>query len=190
MITEKLLNDKATFFTQFLWNKKLTIPIRINNRLKATLGQYCKDKIDLSKRIIHDELLTDDTLLHELCHWYCDEIGEDNRDHTKFFEEELKRIGASSTYTSDYKNGKWYHLYNYGCYRCNECGRKLETKDYLDEKQKGEIGAPIKKYYCCDSKMYYSGRKIVPEDFVENEKLKQIRNAFKENSQKHVEVVQ
>lgn len=145
------------------------------------MGQCWGDKIDISPKVVSDDLLTDDTLLHELCHWYCHEIGEDDRDHTKFFENELEKIGASSTYTTDLVNGKYLFIYKYGCYECEVCGNRLETKDYLEEKKEHNIGTPIKKYFCCDVKMYFSGTKNIAEEFIENEKLKAIRNAYQQS---------
>lgn len=180
----KLINEKAKYYSQKLWNLELDIPVIINNRLRSTQGQMFdyegyKSEIQLSKQILDNEYYLDDVLLHELCHWACKRIDKDYRDHSKTFEDELKRIGASSTETTDIKNGEYLFNYSYGQYICNICNREFETKDYLEEEKIGEKGRKIKDYYCCGSKMKYRGSTYKMETYIPNNKIIQINNDFK-----------
>nr|WP_082970868.1 SprT-like domain-containing protein [Mycobacterium sp. E3298] len=178
METSQSLQEKAKFFVKHLWNMELDIPVRVNNRLKRTYGWCAETYIELSPRILHDELMTDDTLLHELCHWYCRKVGQEYDDHTTFFEDELERIGASSTETTIFKNGAFLYLYPYGCYKCTLCEKNYQTRDYLEEKQEGKVGRAFKKYECCGVNMKYTGRRFISEPLEENDKLKAVRSAY------------
>jgi SprT-like protein len=166
------LNNKAHFFTMQLWNKELNIPVVINKRLKSTLGQYCPNKtIEISCRILKDVTLTIDTLLHELCHWYCHISNKQWDDRTEDFEEELERIGASSTESTEIINGEYKYIYKYGSYKCNICGKEFKTKDYLEDRQLGEAGRKFKTFECCSEKMKVLGEAYIPEVFILNDKI-------------------
>lgn len=98
MATEGELTKRAKFFSDTLWHKKCNLPIKINGRYRSTMGAYHEgQKIELARFVLSDEYILSDTLLHELCHWYCDEIGVNSDDGACDFERELERIGASST---------------------------------------------------------------------------------------------
>lgn len=176
----KLLNNKAVFYAMELWGKIFNLPVVVNKRLRSTLAWYIPNKsIELSKEIINEKYTLDDILIHELCHWYCHTNYKKWDDYTKDFEDELNKVGASSSCKfSNSKDGKLLYDYEYGVYECKICGKELETKDYLHEKIEGEIGQRIKEYECCNSKMYYSGRKIIPEQYIPNQKLKELVDKF------------
>lgn len=181
MVTESYLNKKAKFYARYLWDLELDVPVKINARLKRTEGQLYygtyKKELQIAKNVLHTGYLLDDILLHELCHWYCYKTNKDHRDYSTPFENELKRIGASSTGTTELVNGKLMYRYEYGVYKCNICNKKLETKDYIDEKH--QHGRIVKEYNCCNNKMYFSGIKYIPEDFIPNDKILNISNQFK-----------
>lgn len=174
-----LLNDKARFYTKELWETNLTIPIKINTRLRTTHGRYCFSHIDLSKNILNEGYLVDDTLLHELCHWYCHISGKQYDDYSKDFEDELKRIGASSTETTIIENGKILYNYRTGCYSCGICNSEFETNDFLENKVEGKIGTPIKKYTCCNENMEFLGVRFIPGVYVPNEKVLNLITKYK-----------
>jgi SprT-like protein len=180
MIDEHILNDKAKFYAKTLWGRELNIPIRINKRLKSTLGQYCHTHIDISALILHEDELVDDTLLHELCHWHCHTSGQNYDDHTKDFEDELESVGASSTHSTQHIGGKWLFLYRYGCYECKSCGSKRETKDYRDGKS-AHGGWHIKKLLCCSMPMQFLGIKQIPEKYMPNEKVRTLIEQYEVN---------
>lgn len=176
---EQILNQKAKFYAKHLWDLDFQLPVKINKRLASTLGRYGQTEIDLAARILVDEYFTDDILLHELCHWYCHIIGEKYDDHTYFFEQELERIGASSSYTMDIRNGQSVYLYPYGCFVCKHCPREVETKDYLEDRVEGVIGRSIKTFDCCNNKMVFKGLKYVLEEYMPTSKIVALNSLFK-----------
>src|SRR5690625_3524081 len=117
---EKFLADKYGF--------KLAIPIKRNNRLTRTLGQYISDHrgqplgIELSGRILDygSKWAILDTLKHELIHYAVHCLGEDFNDGADYFENELRKQGVSSTGS---KQGGRYLLMRRG-----ESGKYIETR--------------------------------------------------------------
>jgi predicted SprT family Zn-dependent metalloprotease len=151
--------ERASFYTNLLWNKTLTCDIQINSRLKSTHGQFIHydngkelDKIELAKKLLNTEkFFIIDTLLHELTHWYLCSIGKDNRDGCKEFEDELIRIGVSSTETTRDRGN--FGEFGWGYERLNSQSEKLE--------------------YLLTMAMSTEGRKLsAPEEFIETEGLK------------------
>lgn len=95
---EKELTKRAKFFAKKLWHRNYNLPVVINGRFKTTLGRYYYwHSIELSSELLDDEYLLNDTLLHELCHWYCHTGNKQYEDGSEDFEKELRRIGATST---------------------------------------------------------------------------------------------
>lgn len=102
MWTESELTKRAKFFSETLWNKKCNLPIKINKKYRSTMGAYHQGrKIEIANFVLENEYALNDTLMHELCHWYCDEIGVNSDDGALDFEREIERIGASSTEAYD-----------------------------------------------------------------------------------------
>lgn len=157
----------------------MNIPVVINNRLKSTLGWCRKTKIELSQLILIDPNITDDTLLHELCHWYCGEIGEDDKDGDKFFEDTLRKVGDSSTESTTFTNGEWKYLYRYGVFKCECCNKEIITKDYTDDRVEGKVGNRIKIYNCCSGKMKFSGVRTIEEKYILSSKIEELNQKFK-----------
>lgn len=99
------LTNRAKFFAKTLWHRNYKLPVRVNGRFRSSLGMYWTDEngnphsIELSKGVLEDEYVLSDTLLHELCHWYCHARNKRFKDGSKDFEKELKRVGATSTRT-------------------------------------------------------------------------------------------
>jgi predicted SprT family Zn-dependent metalloprotease len=177
-----IINEKAKFYAKELWDMSFDLPIDINTRLRSTYAWYIHDeKIQLNKNYIYmDEYFLDDTLLHELCHWYCHTTGKLYDDFTRDFEQELRRIGASSTETSIFAGDKYLVLYDYHTYTCEICGNKIETKDYLEDKVEGEIGRKYKIFQCCNSKMKCTNYNKKGEDFIPNDKILSLNSRYKE----------
>ena len=108
---EKELVQRAKFFAKILWHRNFNLPIKINKRFRVTLGlYYYGHSIELSHELLEDEYLLNDTLLHELCHWYCDTSFKESKDGSDDFERELRRIGATSTRTTDMNSKMVYDL--------------------------------------------------------------------------------
>lgn len=109
------------------------LPMSINNRYKNKMGciKYKDRKAKVPEKIIlaghifdtkyYDELNVDDTILHELCHWYCSSTGKNSSDKSRDFEAELKRIGASTSGIS-FSGGLFY------VGKCEKCGKKVAEK--------------------------------------------------------------
>lgn len=149
---EKQLEEYAEAFLQHEYNLDLEIPIKINGRLSRSLGRFKYNMngaivIEIAKRMVEhytvDEIL--DTLKHELVHYALFKLGKPHRDGHHVFENELKKLGISSTNTKRYK-GK-AHVYK--CSQCNntftknrrlgkrymfrcECGTNVYESDHFE----------------------------------------------------------
>jgi predicted SprT family Zn-dependent metalloprotease len=79
-----------------IWQEPVNCSFIFNSRLTRLLGRanVITNIIEMSPRI-SDELEFDDTLIHELCHlrYPCSSDGDED------FENELQRIGITSTET-------------------------------------------------------------------------------------------
>jgi SprT-like protein len=104
------LNTRVQFYVKKVWDLDNHPEIKINTRLRTTHGCYVtyhnkEGYIELSQMTLNqnDYVLTD-ILLHELCHWYCHISGLDDKDGHRDFENELNRIGSTSSECSIIKN--------------------------------------------------------------------------------------
>jgi predicted SprT family Zn-dependent metalloprotease len=175
-----IINEKAKFYAKEIWDMEFNLPIIINPRLRSTLAQiYYNDKIEFNKNYkTLDEYIVDDTLLHELCHWYCNEVKIDHRDTSPPFEHELIRIGASSSRTLDYKDGKWIYHHKYYAYKCLKCGKEMKKSIFeFDDPHNTEWSWQGE---CCGQKMNIRGHIIEKEEFKPNYKLLALNNKYKE----------
>lgn len=111
-IKESLLNRKAKFYSQEIWQWQFNLPVVINHRYTKTLGEcFYGDEIVLASFILGNEYVTDDILLHELCHCYCyDVLKQGWTDFGTTFINELKKTGASLTESICKMEGKFYRL--------------------------------------------------------------------------------
>ena len=176
-----IVREKAKFYASELWDLNFNIPIIFNGRLKTTMGLFESDRnnkpvqIELAKHIFdeyHDELIVDDTLLHELCHWACLIIGKNNKDGSRDFEKELRRVGANSTRSSS-RGG----IYHYG--NCKKCGRKIiEEINLTILNRRLNTNCCISR--CCHCQIIYGGTITKKVYYKPNKKLIELNNKFKE----------
>ncbi|WP_459198729.1 SprT-like domain-containing protein [Bacillus subtilis] len=123
---EDVIEDARIFLSEN-YNMQLRIPIRRNNRLKKTFGQFIHmdnipDCIELSGILLDygGKAAVLDTLHHELIHYALFELGKPYRDGDLEFESELRKYSVSPTNTSE-------------CYGpivrfvCAECGKSAFT---------------------------------------------------------------
>lgn len=113
MNNEKL-QELADTLSQKHWKTSVSVPVEFCGRIKA-LGSFRHRepskalKIKIKKGLEGEELI--DTLLHELCHWYCFTNGLEYKDGSKDFEDELRRVGATSTGVSSRSGSEVYYRY-------------------------------------------------------------------------------
>lgn len=126
--TVQQLEEIAEQFLIENFNLKLNIPIRISNRMSKALGNFrvventatgvrrAKD-IAISGNLLKyyktEEVI--DTLKHECVHYALFMLGKPYLDGQNYFEKTLRRLGVSSTQTTEFK-GK---VHVYGCTSCN-----------------------------------------------------------------------
>jgi predicted SprT family Zn-dependent metalloprotease len=121
------LTEHANEFLSEYYNMKLTIPIKINNRLRSTLGEFVYTKngakeIQMSGYLIKYGTLNTilDTLKHELIHYAMYTQKRQYRDGTREFENELIRHEVGSTGT--------VYVGKFVRYSCSKCKKKYETE--------------------------------------------------------------
>lgn len=185
MIDLELIKEKAKFYAKELWELDFDLPIFINNRYKNRMGctNYKRGKenqeipinIMLARYLFdgkYKELTIDDTLIHELCHWYCSINGKNSNDGSKDFEEELHKIGASTSGTS-FMVGTVY------LGKCEKCGKIVIEKDrksilekYLHTNRFTTI--------CCHSQITYNGTKEYEDTNEVSNRVKELNQKFKE----------
>jgi predicted SprT family Zn-dependent metalloprotease len=110
--------------------------------------------------------------LHELCHWANLLLHKCVDDGSNDFENELKRVGASSSKT--YERGGKYHVG-----KCKKCGKTVgEELNYETLKRRLNTND----YYtrCCHSQIVYGGTVEYNSKFVPTDKLIQLNIKFKE----------
>ncbi len=119
--------EEARRFLSENYNMDLRIPIRRNNRIKRTLGQFIRmddksDCIEISGILLDygGKTAVFDTLRHELIHYALFELGKPHRDGDPAFENELRKHNVNPTNTSEV----------YGPivrFNCAKCGRSEFT---------------------------------------------------------------
>jgi predicted SprT family Zn-dependent metalloprotease len=94
--SEEVIRQKLDYYPVAIWREPVNCSVVFNGRLKTTLGRanILNNIIEISPHI-NSELIFDDTLIHELCHlrYPCSADGDED------FENELERIGVTSTET-------------------------------------------------------------------------------------------
>lgn len=178
-----IITQKAKFYAKELWGLNFDIPIVLNGRYKSVMGSlhYKDGKDKIPEKIMlaeflfdgkHNELTIDDTLLHELCHWYCSVTGKESRDNSRDFETELYRIGASSTGTA-------YHVGTSYIGKCKKCGKEVIEKNskYILNKY---LNTDRYISRCCNAQMVDAGMKETEDKNKVSDKVKELNRKFKE----------
>lgn len=150
------LEQKAKEILYQYWGVNYKIPIKINNKLKKTLGRYIFErkingeikpiKIELSKELINNatEEIILHILKHELCHFVLSLKTNNFLDGDLEFENELKRIKAPSSRMVKIQ----YKTFCSNCKKEFKCRNDKEAKRLLEEN---------KKTICCLSNFAYEG---------------------------------
>lgn len=131
----KMLQREAAEFLKNGYGLELKIPIKVNGRLKRTLGRFAlkagkPHAIELSADLLQyqERNVIIDVLKHECIHYACFELGKPYKDGEEHFERELKRHGVAKTGTYAYKGNR--HVYR--CVTCKKVylrHRKYSTDD-------------------------------------------------------------
>lgn len=102
-----------------------TIPVTVNARLSRTFGRFIYNRkeqkpvgIEINKKFLIGGKITDiqDVLKHECVHYALFAKGKPYRDGERYFENELARLGVSSSNTIEFhveilKQRRWRKLY-------------------------------------------------------------------------------
>lgn len=124
-VTVEEMTVEAEQFLKEAYNLTLDIPIKRNNRLKATLGWFSFNKkhgaldIEISGKFMDYGSRSDviDCLRHELVHYALYTLGKPYNDGDAYFEEELRKHGISSSGSGPYLFGP---VVRYDCEACNK----------------------------------------------------------------------
>ena len=149
MLTTRQLLNYANSFLGENYGMTLSVPLKINGRLKRTVGyfkytverptEYKEAKsVELSKIFVENNKkeIVLDVLKHELVHYALFMQGKPNSDGHPVFENELRRLGIVSQDTINKYNIKSeVHVYE-----CSNCGLKFHKTRRL--KHNG-------RYHCC-----------------------------------------
>lgn len=108
---EELLQMKSAFYAKELWGVDFNWPVILNGRLRKKLGVFAvaKDKtcwIEINPAILPFNYITDNILLHELCHWWLWQSGKNWGDRDVEFVLECRRIGSTTVY-ENYMSNKY-----------------------------------------------------------------------------------
>lgn len=163
---EVKLLDKAKFYSKELWNLEYDGEIAINKRLRSTHAWYIEwdNKIEFNKIFLslNNEYFLDETLIHELCHWYCHKIKVNSNDGDYEFEKEIYDCGSRSTETSYIENGDIILEDSEAWFYCKNCSNGIKKhykikkgerinhyrERYEDAKPKCQNCGHILNYYC------------------------------------------
>ena len=166
-ITINQIEKICQYYMKELWNDKFEIPVEISPRLIRSLAYFrgvtsATGKRTSIKIVVSQSALTNhststiiNVIKHELTHYYLFKTGQNYRDGDKRFEDELIKIGSTSTGTIT----KVGELYEVKCKCCNKV--VMTTQERLTRK----FVKKDSRYFtrCCESKMYL-GDKIYAKD--------------------------
>lgn len=159
MVSTRQLNDFAEKFLNETYGMSLTIPIKLNGRLKTSYGRFVSYRdpklpkvIELNKSFLECNDL--DTVLnvlkHELVHYALFMKGKPHSDGNPVFEKELKRLGIVSQ--SDI--GKYNILQKMQIYQCKKCGNEYKMIRRLKNNGKYHICK-------CSGRLIDKGKRVV-----------------------------
>jgi SprT-like protein len=155
----KMLQKEAAEFLRKAYGIELKIPIKVNGRLKTTLGRFIRKAgkstaIELSADLVrfHDRKVVIDVLKHELVHYACFELGKPFKDGEEYFERELEKHGVCKTRTYAYKGS----MHVYRCLSCNNVS-------YRHRKYATDNKGILKSRICgrCRGKLRYVGMQVI-----------------------------
>lgn len=133
MYTENQLRQYANKFLKDNYNLTLTVPLKLNGRLKRTCGWFKYKKyrdgrrepicVELNRYFVenNEPVIVLDVLRHELVHYALFMRGLPNNDGHPVFENELKRLGIVSQSTINQYNIKSKPV-RISVYECVDCG--------------------------------------------------------------------
>lgn len=102
------INNLAKFCTMHLWGEELDIPVSVNYKHKDYLGMFVPEAmIELSNEVVSNEYALLDTLLHELCHWYCYGTGMGYDDDDNDFINEVEKVGCTLSGDTTFQGGEY-----------------------------------------------------------------------------------
>jgi predicted SprT family Zn-dependent metalloprotease len=169
-----IINEKAKFYTKELWGKEYDKTVSLNSRLSSTFGRFSTvtKNIELSKDFVdlHKELTIDDTLIHELTHWYCNITHKSDKDKSYDFENELKRVGAKTAGT-----GHWAGLQHIAiCSKCKKVVGRERNYRYLERYLNNDDYVSR----CCRKIIIYNGTMIFEDDYQVSQKILELNNKY------------
>lgn len=129
MLTQYQLKTYADKFLNETYGVKLTVPLKLNGRLKTSKGRFIWSRksrtpkaVELNKEFVEHNKpeIVLDVLKHELVHYALFIKGVPHSDGQAPFERELRRLGVVSQSTID----RYSIASKMQVYICNSCGRE------------------------------------------------------------------
>lgn len=143
MFTQYQLERYAEKFLMDNYGMTLTVPLRLNGRLRTACGRFVYTKyrdgrpstpkiVELNKYFFenNEPAVVLDVLRHELVHYALFMQGKPHNDGHPTFERELKRLGVVSQKTID-KYEIQSKPVNYNIYECQKCGHEYKRQRAL-----------------------------------------------------------
>ena len=165
-ITIELVNKLAKYLFLMMYNEETNIEIKVNTRLKRTLGQFVifdddECYIDLSKVVMKQNLyVIADILSHELVHYYLWKNALPYDDNDEEFRNMVRKYGVLETNTCVVKNGKIYYKYHQHEFKC-ECGFHTYSYELIcDNNFRMKIECPT-----CKKKLTASYVGMIEDDY-------------------------
>lgn len=126
-ITIELINKLAKYLYLMKFDEETDIEVRVNTRLRKTLGQFViyeddKCHIDLSKIVMKQNLyIIADILSHELIHYYLWKNNLPYDDYDEEFRNMVRKYGVLETNTCVIRKDKILYQYHQHEFKC-KCG--------------------------------------------------------------------
>jgi SprT-like protein len=128
MLTEYQLKRYADKWLNETYGMKLTVPLKLNGRLKKACGRFVYYKrgdtprpktVELNRTFVenNEPAVVLDVLRHELVHYALFMQGKPHSDGQRYFEHELRRLGVVSQGTID----KYTISSKLQIYSCSSC---------------------------------------------------------------------